>query len=57
VATEASVWRLLLAGVIIESRRKGCWHFPYVEAPEAFFPAVAQFLAGTWPEAAVDSSA
>lgn len=27
-------------------------HFPHLEAPEAFFSAVAQFLAGAWPEAA-----
>jgi proline iminopeptidase len=32
---------------------KGIGHFPYVEAPEAFFAAVDQFLAGDWPEGAI----
>jgi proline iminopeptidase len=27
-------------------------HFPYVEAPESFFPAVDAFLAGDWPKGA-----
>jgi proline iminopeptidase len=31
---------------------EGVGHFPYVEAPEAFFPAVDAFLAGEWPEGA-----
>lgn len=31
---------------------EGVGHFPYVEAPEAFFPAVDAFLAGSWPEEA-----
>jgi proline iminopeptidase len=29
---------------------KGVGHFPYVEAPELFFPAVEEFLRGRWPE-------
>lgn len=32
---------------------RGIGHFPYVEAPEAFFAAVDQFLGGVWPEGAV----
>jgi proline iminopeptidase len=28
-------------------------HFPHVEAPEMFFPAVERFLSGAWPEGAV----
>lgn len=28
-------------------------HFPFLEQPSAFFPAVDQFLDGTWPAAAV----
>jgi proline iminopeptidase len=28
-------------------------HFPHVEAPETFFPAVETFLRGGWPEGAV----
>ncbi|HET9024725.1 MAG TPA: alpha/beta fold hydrolase [Burkholderiaceae bacterium] len=28
----------------------GVGHFPYVEVPELFFPAVGAFLAGRWPE-------
>jgi proline iminopeptidase len=32
---------------------KGIGHFPYVEAPEAFFAAVDQFLRGDWPEGAI----
>jgi len=32
---------------------KGIGHFPYVEAPEAFFAAVDQFLTGDWPEGAI----
>ena len=31
----------------------GIGHFPYVEAPGRFFPAVEQFLAGDWPGGAV----
>ena len=31
---------------------KGIGHFPYVEAPDAFFAAVDRFLSGEWPEAA-----
>lgn len=29
---------------------EGVGHFPYVEAPEAFFSAVDAFLGGKWPE-------
>ena len=43
VAAFANARLLLLEGV---------GHFPYVEAPEAFFPAVDAFLAGEWPEQA-----
>ena len=32
---------------------KGIGHFPYVEAPEAFFAAVDRFLSGDWPEGAI----
>lgn len=32
---------------------EGIGHFPYVEAPERFFPAVDRFLAGGWPSRAV----
>ena len=32
---------------------KGIGHFPYVEAPEAFFAAVDQFLTGDWPKGAI----
>ena len=28
-------------------------HFPYVEAPERFFPPVETFLSGEWPAGAV----
>ena len=28
-------------------------HFPHVEAPETFFPAIETFLSGGWPEGAV----
>jgi len=31
---------------------EGVGHFPYVEAPGAFFPAVDVFLAGEWPKEA-----
>ena len=31
---------------------EGVGHFPYVEAPEAFFPAIDAFLGGRWPEGA-----
>lgn len=31
---------------------EGVGHFPYVEAPEAFFPAIDSFLGGKWPEGA-----
>jgi proline iminopeptidase len=27
-------------------------HYPHLEAPEIFFPAVDQFLSGEWPEGA-----
>lgn len=30
----------------------GIGHFPYVEAPDVFFPAVKRFLEGEWPEGA-----
>jgi proline iminopeptidase len=33
-------------------RIEGAGHFPYVEAPEAFFPAVEAFLRGEWPQGA-----
>ena len=32
---------------------KGIGHFPYVEAPNAFFAAVDRFLRGDWPNGAV----
>ena len=32
---------------------KGIGHFPYVEAPEAFYAAVNEFLRGNWPEQAI----
>jgi proline iminopeptidase len=28
---------------------EGIGHFPYVEAPDRFFPAVDRFLTGAWP--------
>ncbi len=28
-------------------------HFPHIERPEVFFPAVERFLSGAWPEGAV----
>jgi proline iminopeptidase len=31
---------------------EGSGHFPHLEAPEVFFPAVETFLRGQWPEAA-----
>lgn len=31
---------------------EGVGHFPWVEAPEAFFPAIDAFLGGKWPEKA-----
>ena len=31
----------------------GVGHFPYVEAPDRFFPAVDRFLTGHWPSGAV----
>ncbi len=31
----------------------GIGHFPYVEAPDRFFPAVDRFLGGGWPSGAV----
>jgi len=30
----------------------GAGHFPHVEKPEVFFPAVEEFLGGSWPEGA-----
>jgi pimeloyl-ACP methyl ester carboxylesterase len=30
----------------------GVGHFPYLEAPAAFFPAMDVFLRGEWPDAA-----
>ena len=33
---------------------EGVGHFPYVEAPDVFFPAVETFLAGRWPEPAAE---
>ena len=35
---------------------EGAGHFPYVEAPEAFFPAVDTFLQGRWPAEAQSPS-
>jgi len=32
---------------------EGVGHFPWLEDPDAFFPAVEQFLSGEWPAAAV----
>ena len=32
----------------------GIGHFPYVEAPDRFFPAVDRFLGGEWPAGAVE---
>lgn len=32
---------------------KGIGHFPYVEAPDLFFPAVDRFLKGEWPDGAI----
>ncbi|GAC1347522.1 MAG: alpha/beta hydrolase [Ktedonobacteraceae bacterium] len=43
------------AAVIPDSRLftiAGAGHYPWLEAPEIFFPAVEQFLAGRWPEGA-----
>jgi proline iminopeptidase len=34
----------------------GVGHFPYVEAPDAFFPVVDAFLRGQWPAAALISA-
>jgi pimeloyl-ACP methyl ester carboxylesterase len=28
-------------------------HFPHVEKPDIYFPAVEKFLSGGWPEGAV----
>lgn len=35
----------------------GVGHFPYLEAPIRFFPAVRAFLAGRWPDGAVACAA
>jgi proline iminopeptidase len=35
----------------------GIGHFPYVEAPDRFFPAVDRFLMGEWPAGAVAAGA
>ena len=32
---------------------EGVGHFPHLEAPEVFFPAVGRFLCGEWPEEAI----
>ena len=32
---------------------KGIGHFPFVEAPDAFFAAVDRFLKGDWPDGAI----
>ena len=33
----------------------GSGHYPWLEQPEAFFPAVDRFLAGSWPEGAIEA--
>lgn len=33
-----------------------CGHFPHLEAPDVFFPAVETFLAGRWPDAATKAA-
>jgi pimeloyl-ACP methyl ester carboxylesterase len=30
----------------------GAGHFPHIEKPEVYFPAVERFLSGGWPEGA-----
>jgi pimeloyl-ACP methyl ester carboxylesterase len=30
----------------------GAGHFPFVERPEVFFPAIESFLRGNWPPGA-----
>ncbi|HEV8610178.1 MAG TPA: hypothetical protein VGS98_08945, partial [Thermoanaerobaculia bacterium] len=32
---------------------EGAGHFPHVEKPEVYFPAVEKFLSGSWPKGAV----
>ncbi|MGD2147976.1 MAG: alpha/beta hydrolase [Anaerolineae bacterium] len=32
---------------------EGAGHYPHLEAPEAFFPAVERFLDGRWPDEAI----
>ena len=34
---------------------EGAGHFPYVEAPAAFFPPIEEFLRGRWPKEAQGS--
>jgi proline iminopeptidase len=36
---------------------EGVGHFPYLEAPARFFPAVRTFLAGGWPDGSVECMA
>ena len=31
-------------------------HFPYLEAPDRFYPAIDAFLAGSWPDGALSAS-
>ncbi|HET9513659.1 MAG TPA: alpha/beta hydrolase, partial [Gemmatimonadales bacterium] len=31
---------------------EGVGHFPYLEAPDRFYPAIDTFLAGAWPDGA-----
>lgn len=33
----------------------GSGHYPWLEQPEAFFPAVDRFLAGNWPQGAIEA--
>jgi pimeloyl-ACP methyl ester carboxylesterase len=46
-----------LWGTLVKDARvlwlEGVGHFPWLEGPDVFFPAVEQFLGGEWPSAAV----
>jgi proline iminopeptidase len=35
---------------------EGSGHFPHLEAPEVFFPAIGRFLGGKWPEQATGAT-